>query len=62
VSPDAWSAIDQVIRAELGSGVDELFATFERTPLAYLSSCPNAVLLKPHRLVAKKEPNPYHRT
>lgn len=37
VSPVAWPAIDQVIHAELGTGVDELFATFERTPIAAAS-------------------------
>lgn len=37
VAPVAWPAIDQVIHAELGTGVDELFATFERTPIAAAS-------------------------
>jgi ubiquinone biosynthesis protein len=32
-----WSEIDEVIRAELGAGVDELFADFEPNPLAAAS-------------------------
>ena len=37
VSPVSWPAIDEVIRAELGAGVDELFASFERVPMAAAS-------------------------
>jgi ubiquinone biosynthesis protein len=37
VAPVSWSEIDEVINAELGAGVDELFAAFERTPLAAAS-------------------------
>ena len=37
VSPVPWPAIDEVIRAELGAGVDELFASFERVPMAAAS-------------------------
>jgi ubiquinone biosynthesis protein len=33
----AWPEIDLVICAELGAGPDELFATFERTPIAAAS-------------------------
>ena len=37
VPPVSWPAIDEVIRAELGAGVDELFASFERIPMAAAS-------------------------
>jgi ubiquinone biosynthesis protein len=37
VAPVAWPAIDETIRVELGAGVDELFATFDRTPIAAAS-------------------------
>ena len=37
VAPVPWSEIDEVIKAELGAGVDQLFAAFERTPLAAAS-------------------------
>ena len=37
VAPVPWAAIGQVIRAELGADADELFATFERTPIAAAS-------------------------
>lgn len=37
VAPVPWAAIDQVIRAELGADADELFATFERIPIAAAS-------------------------
>jgi ubiquinone biosynthesis protein len=37
VPPVPWPEIDHVIRAELGAGPDELFAAFERTPLAAAS-------------------------
>ncbi len=37
VAPVPWSEIDEVIKAELGAGVDQLFASFERTPLAAAS-------------------------
>jgi ubiquinone biosynthesis protein len=37
VSPVAWPMIDEIIRTELGAGVDELFATFDRSPIAAAS-------------------------
>jgi ubiquinone biosynthesis protein len=37
VAPVAWRAIDETIRVELGAGVDELFATSDRTPIAAAS-------------------------
>jgi hypothetical protein len=37
MAPVPGPEIDQVIRAELGAGVDELFACFERTPVAAAS-------------------------
>src|SRR4051812_20071845 len=37
VSPVAWPVIDEIIRVELGAGVDELFATFDRSPIAAAS-------------------------
>jgi len=36
-APVGWPAIDEVIRAELGADVNELFATFDRTPIAAAS-------------------------
>ena len=37
VSPVAWPAIAEVLRAELHDRADDLFATFDRTPLAAAS-------------------------
>ena len=37
VSAVPWPAIDAVIHAELGTGTDDLFGTFEQTPLAAAS-------------------------
>jgi ubiquinone biosynthesis protein len=55
VAPVAWPAIDEVIQAELGAEVDELFATFERTPLAAASIAQvhEATLRSGQRVVVK---------
>jgi ubiquinone biosynthesis protein len=37
-----WPQVEAVLRAELGAGVDEVFATFEREPLAAASIAPAA--------------------